>query len=128
MMKKTKKTVQNVNFSHYLTKIVLICAIFLFILFLDGCAKHDPVTTIVDNHVSHIGEVIDYAQNNMEDSPDTRYLLSELKSCQNGLIDAGQSHTAVLSTCESNVKYWKLATLFASTIAGLLLLLFIRRK
>lgn len=128
MMKINQKTVYNVKKSHIFAKIVLICAFFLFILCLGGCAKHDPVTTIVDNHVSHIGEVIDYAQNEMEDSPDTRYLLSELKSCQNGLIDAGQSHTAVLATCESNVKYWKLATLFASTVAGLLFLLFIRRK
>lgn len=128
MTKMNEKTVQNVKFSHYLTKIVLICAIFWFILCLGGCAKHDPVTTIVDNHVAHIGEVIDYAQNNMEISPDTQYLISELKTCQNGLIDAAESHKAVLSTCESDVKYWKLATLFAGTIAGLLLFFLIRRK
>lgn len=128
MTKNDDILIQNVKISHIFAKIVLIWTFFLFILCLGGCAKRDPVNTIIDNHVSHVAEVIDYAENNMEVSPDTKYLLSELKSCQNGLIDAGQSHNAVLSTCRSDVKYWKMSTLFASTIAGLLLLLLIRRK
>ena len=48
-MKKTQKTLQNVKKSHLLRKIATICAIFLLILFLFGCAKHtDPIDTIAD--------------------------------------------------------------------------------
>lgn len=85
-------------------------------LLLNGCAKPTATETIIDNHIQHYNEVLDYANNNLEDSPDTRYLKSELKSCVLSLSDVKETHRANMDTCEAEKKYWRLSTLFLGLV------------
>lgn len=77
---------------------------------LNGCAKTTPTENIIDNHIDHYNEVIDYANNHIEETPDTRYLKCELQNCILTLADVKESHKADLTSCEKDVEYWKLAT------------------
>lgn len=109
-MKNTQKTFKNVKKSHFFAKNRVICAIFVFIFFLAGCAKKDPVDTIVDHHHEHIGEVLDYAYNNIDQNSDVVFLENELKSCDLALIDLQQTYYGQISACKAETKYWRLAT------------------
>ena len=84
-----------------------ICVLFLVFL-LCGCAKSDPVNNIVDGHVGHIGEVLDYAHNNIVQTADVMFLEGELKSCQMALIDVKEAYSSVKEKYEAKISYWKL--------------------
>lgn len=86
------------------------CTVILLPL-LFGCAKHDPVDTIVDNHIDHITDVLDYTYANFEQNIEIKFLESELDSCLVALNDVKQAHLTSISTEKSKTAYWKLASL-----------------
>lgn len=89
---------------------------------LSGCARKDPVETIIDNHVSHIDEVLTYAKNNIEQTADIMMLEGELKSCQMALVDTKETYASQKDGYESKIRYWRLMA--ASLFVGLLVALF----
>lgn len=90
---------------------IVIVAILLICFLLSGCAKQKPTETIVDNHIGHIDQVLDYAYNNMEQTKDVVFLEKELEACQLGLDDAKQSYKAEMSTCEEETEKWQIISL-----------------
>ena len=77
-----------------------------------GCAKKDPVESIVDNHSQHIGETLEYAYANFEQTTEIKYLENELESCLVVLEDVKQAHYSKLDTCEARIDFWKVTTFF----------------
>lgn len=75
-----------------------------------GCAKKTPTESIIDTHVDHIGQVLDYAYNNFDQNNEVVALENELKSCQMVLLDVRYSCNLEVGKCEANRDYWKLAT------------------
>ena len=96
-------------------------------LLLIGCGTKTPTETIVSESVNRIDQVIDYADANIPDTPDTVFLKEELKACRVSLISCDKSCGAELKAEKNNTAYWKLATLFS--ISGfIVLLLWVLRK
>ena len=81
----------------------------LILLLLSGCAK-TPTQNVIENHVQHIDNVLDYSYNNIDQTQDIVFLENELKSCKNGLLDTEQTYKSEIATCESKTNYWRLAT------------------
>lgn len=101
--------------------------VLLILFILTGCSAKTSTETIVSESIKHIDEVLDYANNNIVDTPDTVFLKEELKACKVQLISCDKSCGAELKAEKNNTAYWKLATLFS--ISGfLVLLLWILRK
>lgn len=90
----------------------------LFLLF--GCSTKTPTETIVSESVSRIDQVIDYADANIADTPDTVFLKEELKACRVSLISCDQSCKAELKAEKNNTAYWKLA---CGALVGFLLII-----
>lgn len=90
-------------------------------LLLIGCATKTPTETIVSESVNRIDQVIDYADANIADTPDTVFLKEELKACRVSLISCDQSCKAELKAEKNNTAYWKLA---CGALVGLLVALF----
>ena len=82
----------------------------LILLMLTGCATQTPTEAIVDAAIKNVDETIDYAENNIAQTPDTAFLMNGLKSCRTNLVSCEQSYKAELATCEANNNYWRLAT------------------
>lgn len=80
----------------------------LFVLM--GCSTKTPTETIVSESIKRIDQVIDYADANIADTPDTVFLKEELKACRVSLISCDQSCSAELATCKAETDYWRLAT------------------
>lgn len=91
----------------------------LFVLM--GCSAKTPTETIVSESVNRIDQVIDYANNNIPDTPDTVFLKEELKACRVSLISCDQSCKAELKAEKNNTAYWKLA---CGALIGALVALF----
>ena len=83
----------------------------IFTFLLNGCAKKTPTETIIDDHIDHINQVLDYAHNNIDQTPDVMLLEGELKSCQITLSDVKQSHKLEISSCETRERYHRVAIL-----------------
>lgn len=79
-------------------------------LLLNGCARKDPVETIIEHHQNHIKEVLDYSYNNIEQNKDVIFLENELKNCELAMVDIKQSYYGQISTCKAKTDYWRLAT------------------
>ena len=92
----------------------------IFTVLLSGCVKKDPVVNVVDNHVSHIDEVLDYAKNNIVQTADVMMLEGELKSCQMALMDVKESHHSVVDGYEVKISFWRL---MAGSLGVLLLVM-----
>lgn len=92
----------------------------IFAILLSGCAKKDPVNNIVDNHSSHIDDVLEYAHNNLEQTAGVMFLEGELKSCQLALLDVKESHNSVVDGYEAKISYWRL---MVGSLMGVVLLL-----
>lgn len=80
-------------------------------LLLNGCARKDPVETVIDHHTNHISEVLDYSYNNIEQTKDVKFLENELESCQLAMIDIKQTYYGQIAACKSKTDYWRLATI-----------------
>lgn len=98
----------------------------VFVILLNGCARKDPVDSVIDHHHDHITDVLDYAYNNIDQTKDVIFLENELKSCDLALIDVKQTYYGQISACNERVSYWKLATL--SLFVALCALIFARIK
>lgn len=94
----------------FFAKILQICAIFLLILSLCGCARKTQTEQIIDSHIEHINQVFDYAVNNFEQTPEVLHLENELSNCGMALEDVKASHKTEIKACESETKYWRLST------------------
>lgn len=104
-------------------------AILLILAFsLNGCAHKDATETIIDKHVTHFNETLQYAQTNFEQTQEVVYLENELKSCTLTLSAVRESHRANLETCESRTDYWRLACLGLGGLLVLLLVGFFKKK
>ena len=69
---------------------------------LAGCAKEpDPVSTINDQLQQDVAQLIDYANNNMADDPDTRLLKSGLKDCAARADAATKQHETSIKQCQA---------------------------
>lgn len=91
----------------------------LFVLM--GCSTKTPTETIVDESLKHINEVLDYADNNIADTPDTVFLKEELRACKVQLISCNNSCKAELKAEKNSTAYWKLA---CGALVGALVALF----
>lgn len=114
---KMKNTNRKIGFS-----ILLVVAVLLN----GGCARKTPTENIIDNHIEHINEVLDYSYNNIEQDKDTIFLQNELKSCKMVLEDAKQTYYSEISTCEAKTSYWRLATLCLCFVLSALIFLRIK--
>lgn len=85
--------------------------IVILAILLNGCAKKDPVNTIIDNNIEHFTQVLDYAYNNMEQTSDIVMLENELDSCIVVLDSVKQTHFSEIDRCESETDYWRLASI-----------------
>ncbi len=84
--------------------------LFVIVIFLCGCAGKTPTETIVDGHIEHVNQTLDYAHNNIEQTKDVVFLENELESCKLGLVDTKQSYYSEIATCKAKTDYWRLAT------------------
>lgn len=100
--------------------------IVILALLISGCAKKDPVDVIIDHHHDHIGEVLDYSYNNIEQTKDVIFLENELKSCDIALVDVKQAYYGQIATCKAEKRYWQLAT--SGLVVALVMLLYICLK
>lgn len=85
--------------------------IVILAILLSGCAKKDPVETIIDGHIYHFSQVLDYSYNNMEQTQDVIMLENEIESCVVVLESVKQTHYSQMDKCESETDYWRLASL-----------------
>lgn len=94
---------------------------------LNGCAK-TPTQTIVDEHINHVNEALDYAKNNFEQTTEIKFLENELEHCKTGLVSCGSSYSSEIATCEAKTDYWRLSSagLFVALCVAIFLL--IKRK
>lgn len=76
-------------------------------LLLSGCARQTPTSALIEHHVQLVNETIDYAQNNMADTTETKMLINSLKTCKSGLLDAERTYKGEIATCEAERKYWR---------------------
>lgn len=103
-------------------------AILLTLAFLlNGCARKDPVETIIDNNIEHFTQVLDYAHNNMEQNADVVLLENELDSCIVVLDTVKQSHYSQMDKCESETDYWRLSCFYLIAVLALGVLAKIKR-
>lgn len=107
-MKNTQNSIKNVKKSHLFAKNKVFLAIFSILLF--GCAGKTPTETIIDGHIEHVQDVLDFAKNNFEQTKDVIYLENELDSCRIALVDAKASYQSEIATCKAKTDYWRLAT------------------
>lgn len=101
---------------------------FIVLLLLSGCAETTPTSAIVEEGVRHVDETIDYADNNIESTPDTVFLTNAIKSCRSSLISCDIACEAEKETLHASVAYWQLACLALASVAGLLIYILFRKK
>lgn len=71
-------------------------------LTLAGCAKEpDPVSTINQGIQQDVAQLIDYANNNMGNDPDTELLKTGLKDCAARATAMDEQHKAQIATCQA---------------------------
>lgn len=97
----------------------------VILLLLCGCAK-TPTESVIDNHMQHIDDVLNYSHNNIAQTQDVIFLQNELKSCKDALADVKQTYKSEISTCNAKTNYWRLAT--TGLIFALCALIFMRFK
>ena len=69
---------------------------------LTGCAKQiDPVTDINDQLQQDVAQLIDYANNNMGNDPDTELLKTGLKDCAARADAATKQHETSIKQCQA---------------------------
>ena len=95
------------------------------LLLLCGCAK-TPTESVIDNHIQHIDDVLDYSYNNIDQTNDIVFLQNELKLCKSAFEDVKQTYRSEISTCKAKTNYWRLAT--TGLLFALCALIFMRFK
>ena len=79
---------------------------------LSGCARHTQTEQIIDAHIDHINQVVDYAVNNFDQTAEVLQLENELSNCGMALEDVKKSHKLEIARCESEIKYWRTSSIF----------------
>lgn len=102
--------------------------IIILLFLLAGCSGKTATETIVSESVKHIDEVLDYAENNIVDTPDTVFLKDELKACKVQLISCDKSCGAELKAEKNNTAYWQLACYSLFGLIGFLVYFLFRKK
>lgn len=75
------------------------------LMLLTGCAKQpDPVTAINDQLQQDVAQLIDYANNNMGDDPDTMLLKTGLKDCAARADAATKQHETSIKQCQAETE------------------------
>ena len=111
----TQNITKNVKKSHLSQIICIIWIVFISLLFF-GCAKKTETEQIIDAHIDHINQVVDYAVHNFDQNAEVLTLENELSNCGMVLEDVKASHKLEIGKCESETKYWKLLNAFLSVI------------
>lgn len=101
--------------------------IVILAVLISGCARKDPVDSVIDHHQQHIGEVLDYAYNNIEQTKDVIFLENELKACDIAMADIKQVYYGQISTCRAEKDYWRLATFSLLGLLSILIFAKIRK-
>lgn len=92
-------------------------AILLTLAFLlNGCARKDPVESMINNHINHIENVLEYANENFEQTQPIQFLENELESCMIVLGDIKEAHYIKMDNCESKTNYWKMISFFLGIV------------
>ena len=99
--------------------------IVILTILLSGCAK-TPTESVIDNHIQHIDDVLDYSYNNIDQTQDIIFLQNELKTCKAAFEDVKQTYRSEISTCKAKTNYWRLAT--TGLLFALCVLIFMRFK
>ena len=99
----------------------------LLTVLLSGCASKTPTETIIDNHIGHINEVLDYAHNNIDQTPEVMFLEGELKSCQIALADVKESYKGQQELMQSRVNYWRMMCMWLVFAVGSMLVAWLKR-
>ena len=118
----------NMKISYSKAQIVLMWVLIAMMLgCVFGCAKK-PTETIVDEHITHVDEALNYAKHNFVQTTEIKYLENELESCRTGLIACGASCESEIATCDAKVNYWRLSS--TSLLAALIVAIYflIKRK
>ena len=102
--------------------------ILLILPLLCGCMRKDSTETIIDEHITHFNETLQYAQTNFDQTQEVVYLEDQLKSCTLTLSAVRESHRSNLETCEAKTNYWRLACGGLGLILGLFIFLGIKKK
>lgn len=80
-------------------------AVIAVLMLLTGCAKQpDPVTAINDQLQQDVAQLIDYANNNMGDDPDTMLLKTGLKDCAARADAATKQHETSIKQCQAETE------------------------
>ena len=114
----TKKEIRAFEMKHFTILLILT-------VLLSGCARKTPTETIIDNHIEHIDQVLDYAKNNIEQTTGVMLLEGELKSCQIALKDVRASHGLEIDSLNTKVNYWRAVAvaLFFACVGAILALI-----
>ena len=99
----------------------------IFTVLLSGCASKTPTETIIDNHIGHINEVLDYAQHNIDQTPDVMLLEGELKSCQIALADVKESYKGDKQLWQSKINYWRMMCMWLVFSIGAMVVAWLKR-
>ena len=84
--------------------------IMLIVLLLSGCARQDPVETIINNHTEHVKESLEYSYTNFEQTTEIKYLENELESCLVAFKDIEQAYHTKIDACETKTNYWRVVS------------------
>ena len=116
-LNKTKRSIMKTRSGTYrFWKTILWFTILLiFTLLISGCTKPDPVETVIDGHIEHVQQTLDYAKANFEQTPSTVFLENELDRCLVAMVDIKQTYYGQISTCRAKTDYWRIAT-YASLV------------
>ena len=94
---------------------------------LSGCASKTPTETIIDTHIGHIDEVLDYAHNNMDQTPDIMMVEGDLKSCQIALADVKETYKGEKQLWQSKVNYWRMIAAWLFFAVGGMIVAWLKR-
>lgn len=82
--------------------ILIWMALIFGLMLLAGCAKKtDPVIDMNNQLQQDVAQLVDYANNNMDNDPDTKLLVVGLKDCAARADAATQQHKVSIEACEA---------------------------
>lgn len=102
--------------------------IFGCVLLLAGCATKTPVEQIVSDAVQNVDEMLDYANNNIPETPDTMFLKSGLQACRSDLISCESAYHAEIAAEKNKTSLWQVVSGALVVAIGALLYLLFRKK
>ena len=109
-------------------QIILYVVLGLLLISLCACARKTPTETIVDEHVQHIDQVLDYAHHNISQTKDVIFLENELTNCRTGLVSSKKSYESEIATCEAKTDYWRLSSAGLAVALCVAIYLFLKKR